>query len=58
MARITAKGRLARREYALAMLTIGTVKLVLGLVFFAPLPLPASEVIRVVDGDSLIVKLD
>ena len=42
----------------MALLAIGSAKLVLGLVFFAPQPLPASEVIRVVDGDSLIVKLN
>ena len=42
-------------EHALALLAIGCAKLVLGLVVFAPQPLPASEVIRVVDGDSLIV---
>ena len=47
---------IVRREHALALLAIGSVKLVLGLVVFAPQPLPASEVIRVVDGDSLIVK--
>ena len=49
---------IARREHALALLAIGCAKLVLGLVVFAPQPLPASEVIRVVDGDSLIVKLN
>ena len=58
MARTTAKKRLARREHALAILTIGTAKLVLGLVVFAPQSLAASQVIRVVDGDSLIVKLN
>ena len=45
-------------KHALALLAIGSAKLVLGLVVFAPQPLPASEVIRVVDGDSLIVKLN
>ena len=49
---------IARREHALALLAIGSAKLVLGLVVFAPQPLPASEVIRVVDGDSFIVKLN
>ena len=58
MARTTAKERLVRRKHALAILTIGTAKLVLGLVVFSPQLLPASEVIRVVDGDSLIVKLN
>ena len=58
MARTTPQERLAGREHALAVLAIGTAKLVLGLVVFAPQPLPASEVIRVVDGDSLIVKLN
>ena len=33
-------------------------KLVLGLLVFAPQPLTASEVIRVIDGDSLIVNLN
>ena len=54
----TLKERLARREHVLALLTIGTAKFVLGLVIFAPQPLTASEVIRVVDGDSLIAKLN
>ena len=54
----TTKEPLARREHALALLAIGSAKLVLGLVVFSPQPLPASEVIRVVDGDSLIVKLN
>ena len=58
MARTTAKERLARREHALTILTIGTAKLVLGLIVFAPQSLAASEVIRVVDGDSLIVKIN
>ena len=58
MARTTAITRLARREHALAILTIGAAKLVLGLVVFAPQPLTAGEVIRVVDGDSLFVKLN
>ena len=40
------------------MLTIGTANLVLGLFALTPQPLTASEVIRVVDGDSLIVKLN
>jgi len=54
----TLKECLVRRDHALAILTIGAAKFVLGLVVFAPQPLTASEVIRVVDGDSLIVKLD
>ena len=58
MAPTTAKKRLVRSEHTLAMLTIGMAKLVLGLVIFAPQPLTASEVIRVVDGDSLIVKIN
>ncbi len=58
MARTTAKERLARREHALALLAIRTAKLVLGLLAFIPAPLMASQVIRVVDGDSLIVKLN
>ena len=58
MARTTAEERLARREHALALLAIRTVKLVLGLLAFIPAPLMASQVIRVVDGDSLIVKLN
>ena len=49
---------IARREDVLALLAIGSAKLVFGLVVLAPQPLPASEVIRVVDGDSLIVKLN
>ena len=58
MTRTIAKKRLVSREHALVILTIGTVKWVLGLVVFAPQPLTASEVVRVVDGDSLIVKLN
>ena len=56
MASTTAKECLARREHALALLAIRMSKLVLGLLMFAPQPLMASQVIRVVDGDSLIVK--
>ena len=52
------KTRLPRREHALKILTIGTAKLILSLVIFSPQPLTASEVIRLVDGDSLIVKLN
>ena len=58
MARITAKESSARSDDALKMLTIGMAKLVLGLIIFAPKALAASEVIRVVDGDSLIVKVN
>ena len=58
MASTSNKERLARREHASAILAIVTAKLVLALVIFAPKPLTASEVIRVVDGDSLIVKLN
>ena len=58
MVRATFKECLVRRDHALAILTIGTAKFVLGLVIFAPQPLTASEVIRVVDGDSLIVRLN
>ena len=43
----------------LESLAIGMSKLVLGLLVFTPQPpLTASEVIRVVDGDSLIVRLN
>ena len=42
----------------MAILTIEMAKLVLGLVVIAPQPLISSEVIRVVDCDSLVVKLN
>ena len=58
MARTTAKERLARREFALSLLAIRIARLVLGLLIFAPQLTTASEVIRVVDGESLIVKLN
>ena len=49
---------LARRQHARARMASKTVKLVLGLLAFIPAPLMASQVIRVVDGDSLIVRLN
>ena len=49
---------LARRQHALARLASKTAKLILGLFAFIPQQLIASQVIRVVDGDSLIVKLN
>ena len=58
MARTTAKECFARRGHVLESLAIGMSKLVLGLLVFTPQPLTASEVIRVVDGDSLIVRLN
>ena len=58
MIRTTLKECLVRRYNALAILTIGSAKFLLGLVVFAPQPLTASEVIRVVDGDSFIVRLN
>ena len=58
MARTIAKKPIVSRGHALAIQTIGTAKLVLGLVVFTPQPLPASEVVRVVDGDSLIAKIN
>ena len=54
----TLKECLVRRDHELAILTIGTAKFVLGLIVFAPQQLNASEVIRVVDGDSFIVRLN
>ncbi len=56
MARNGRSESLARRKIALAKLTIGTAKIFLGLFAITPQPLIASQVIRVVDGDSLIVK--
>ena len=50
--------RLAPRQHALALLARGTAKLFLGSIAFIPQPLMASQVIRVVDGDSLIVKVN
>ncbi len=58
MERISKAERLTRRQHTRARLAIKTVKLVLGLLAFIPAPLMASQVIRVVDGDSLIVKLN
>ena len=56
MACTTTKERLARRDHALTMISSWKGCLILGLIAFAPQPLMASQVIRVIDGDSLIVK--
>jgi len=56
MACTTTKERLARRHHALTMISSWKGCLILGLIAFAPQPLMASQVIRVIDGDSLIVK--
>ena len=58
MERISKAERLNRRQHTRARLASKTVKLVLGLLAFIPAPLMASQVIRVVDGDSLIVRLN
>ena len=58
MERISKAERLTRRQHTRARLASKTVKLVLGLLAFIPAPLMASQVIRVVDGDSLIVRLN
>ena len=58
MARTKAKECLARRENASAIQTIGTATSVLSLLALIHQPLMASEVVRVVDGDSLIVRLN
>lgn len=58
MATTSGSERLARMTHALALFTIGSATLVLGLLAFTPQPLMSSQVIRVVDGDSLIVKVN
>ena len=56
MACTTTKERLALRHHALTIFPGWKEGLILGLIAFVPQPLMASQVMRVIDGDSLIVK--
>ncbi len=58
MKRIFVKECLACREHTLELLASWVARLVLGLIAFTPQPLMASHVIRVVDGDSFIIRVN